>query len=70
MVDLMAGEPLATGMKLRGSQRKEPLDRSTASLQTQPGTMDGQTLSTLLSTRPTEGERLRLLGTGSRYAPR
>ena len=26
MVDLMAGEPLATGMKLRGSQQEVPLD--------------------------------------------
>ena len=57
MVDLMAGEPLATGMKC-GSQQEVPLDASTgASLQCRPGTIDGQTLPTYFVHPPYQGAK-------------
>ena len=58
MVDLMAGEPLATGMKLRGSQQEVLLDASTgASVQRRPGTIDGQTLPTYFVHPPYQGAK-------------
>lgn len=46
MIDLMAGEPVATGMKLRGAGTETEVDRSTgATVQRRKTTIDGQTLA-------------------------